>query len=90
MALPSEERDVLKLHRDYISTVIYTLVGMPFVVWVESKIHERNAKLEQEQDMVAHLDPEIAAILAKSNTVSGKSSSLDSKVRFITNFYLNL
>ena len=29
-ALPKDERDILKLHRDYVSTVIYTLVGKPF------------------------------------------------------------
>ena len=29
-ALPSEEREVMKLHRQYISNVIFTLVGEPF------------------------------------------------------------
>jgi hypothetical protein len=41
-ALPSEPRELLKLHRDYVSTVIYTLVGHPFVDWVESRIKLRN------------------------------------------------
>lgn len=62
----------MKLHRDYVSTIIYTIVGKPFVDWVEGKIKERNTKLEQDQDMTAYLDPEIAAILQKSSTVSGK------------------
>ena len=34
-ALPSEPREILKLHRDYITNVIYTLVGEPFDLWVE-------------------------------------------------------
>ena len=71
-ALPIEPREVLKLHRDYLSTVIYTLVGKPFVMWVESKIKKRNMKLEEDKDMTVMLDPEIAAILQKSNSVSGK------------------
>ena len=29
-ALPLEPREVEKLHRDYVSTVIYTIVGQPF------------------------------------------------------------
>ena len=45
--LPSEHREVLKLHRDYVSTVIYTVVGRPFIDWVEDRIKERNDKLEE-------------------------------------------
>ena len=35
-ALPLEEREHLRLHRDYVSTLIYTIVGEPFVTWVEA------------------------------------------------------
>ena len=45
--LPSEQREILKLHRDYVSTVIYTVVGRPFINWVEDRIKERNDKLEE-------------------------------------------
>jgi hypothetical protein len=41
-ALPEEHREILKLHRDYVSTVIYTIVGKPFVTWVEERITARN------------------------------------------------
>ena len=41
-ALPSEELELEKLHRDYVSTVIFTLVGDPFVDWVKGKISQRN------------------------------------------------
>ena len=47
-ALPYEQRELLKLHRDYLSTVIYTLVGKPFVFWVEARIKARNEKLEED------------------------------------------
>ena len=71
-ALPSEQREILKLHRNYVSTVIYTLVGEPFAVWVKERIQERNNKILQEQNMNAQFDPEIAAILDKSTSVSGR------------------
>jgi hypothetical protein len=41
-ALPSEHREILKLHREYVSTMIYTIVGKPFITWVEKKITDRN------------------------------------------------
>ena len=40
--LPVEQREILKLHRDYVSTVIYTVVGQPFADWVQDRIAERN------------------------------------------------
>ena len=69
-SLPMEPREVEKLHRDYISTVIYTIVGQDFSDWVENRIKERNAAVEGKKDMHVHLDPEIAAILNKSTSVS--------------------
>jgi hypothetical protein len=60
----------MKLHRDYVSTVIYTNVGQPFSDWVEARIRERNTALEEQQDMNVMLDPEIAQILQASNSVS--------------------
>ena len=63
LALPLEPREILKLHRDYISTLIYTLVGDPFSDWVEEQTKTRNKYVEDKQDMHVHLDPEIAQIL---------------------------
>jgi hypothetical protein len=36
LCLPLVEHEILKLHRDYISTVIYTIVGNPFSDWVQA------------------------------------------------------
>jgi hypothetical protein len=77
--LPDEPREIEKLHRDYVSTVIYTIVGKPFSDWVEMKIKARNSDLEEKQDMNVHLDPEIAEILKNSTSIStskGISNSL--------------
>ena len=54
--LPLEPRETEKLHRDYVSTVIYTVVGEPFSDWVVSKINDRNSKVEESQDMTVHMD----------------------------------
>ena len=62
--------------------MIYSLVGQPFKDWVNTKINERNAKIEQEQDMIVHMDPEIAALLQKSTSVSGKLPDLYGKSGF--------
>ena len=77
--LPIEEREIVKCHRDYISTVIYSIKGKPFADWVESWIAQRNLELEEKNDMTVHLDPEIANILKKSTSISiskGISNSL--------------
>ena len=86
--LPSEKREIEKLHRDYVSTVIFTIVGKPFSDWVESKIKDRNDEVEDKQDMNVYMDPEIAAILKNSSSVSvakGISNNLF-KVGHLTSF----
>ena len=69
-ALPSESTELEKLHRDYVSSVIYTIVGQPFVVWVQSKVEERNQHIQESQDKNVMLDPEIAQILQASHAIS--------------------
>jgi hypothetical protein len=47
-ALPELERERKKLPRDYISNVLYSIVGTPFRSWVEQGIEERNRRLATE------------------------------------------
>ena len=44
-ALPSVNKEVLKLPRAYIANVIHTLVGEPFVKWVNKRVNDRNMKV---------------------------------------------
>ena len=46
-ALPEEEREVKKLPRDYVTTLCYTLIGNPFIEWVESQINARNYSIQE-------------------------------------------
>lgn len=47
-ALPEEEKEIMKLPREYIGNVIFTIVGEKFQSWVMEKIEIRNAKLKEE------------------------------------------
>ena len=71
-ALPSEPREITKLHRAYVANVIYTVVGDDFREWVLQQIQIRNRKVQEQNNMVVHLDPEIARIFHASTSVSGK------------------
>ena len=74
-ALPDDKHERKVLHRDYISTVIYTIVGQPFITWCEARIRERNEELLQNQDKLLWVDPEVAAAIRNSNSVSTSKGS---------------
>ena len=70
-ALPSIQRERLKLPRSYIANLIYTIVGDPFKIWVETKVNERHEARREQADTIL-LDPEIADTFFASNAISGK------------------
>ena len=39
------EKEIVKLPKQYLVNVIYTVVGQQFSDWVRAKIEERNAKV---------------------------------------------
>ena len=55
--LPLEEREIDKLPRDYISCICYTLIGQPFLDWVDVQVNARNQKIQQQHNMMVDLDP---------------------------------
>ena len=59
-ALPEEESEINHLPREYIASVIYTIVGKPFSDWVDERIAERNTKRKDDKNMDIELDPELA------------------------------
>ena len=59
--------------------VCYAVVGKPFADWLKQQVTERNHAIAVKKDMLANIDPVIAAKLAESNHVSiskGKSAHL--------------
>ncbi len=67
-----DERDMHRLPRQWIISVIYTVVGQPFAGWVEERLQARNEKIATEGNEMIAVDPEIAACFAASTNISGK------------------
>ena len=60
--LPITEKERLKLPREYIGNVIYTIAKDPFQNWVDEQIEARNQKVAQDHDLSIAMDPEIAKL----------------------------
>ena len=71
-ALPSVEKEIRKLPREYLGNVIQTIATVNFTAWVKQRIEARNQKLLDDRDLAIHMDESIAAIFHASNAVSGK------------------
>ena len=70
MALPEPEKELLKIPREYLSNVVYTVVGDPFQNWVNQRINARNQKVTKEQNLAIQMDPVIAELFRHSTSVS--------------------
>ena len=55
-ALPSEEREIKKLHRQWVANLIYTIVGAPFQTWVNNLIQARNQAIIDDRDLNIEMD----------------------------------
>ena len=64
------EKEIVKLPKQYLTNVIYTIVGQDFANWVRARIEERNAKVQKEKDLMIAVDPAIAAAFQNSTAVS--------------------
>ena len=64
------EKEIIKLPKQYLTNVIYTIVGENFATWVRAKIEERNAKVSKDKDLMIAVDPAIAAAFQNSTAVS--------------------
>ena len=71
-ALPLTEKERLKLPREYVGNVVFTIVGAPFQKWVDDRVVARNKKVTEDKDLSIHMDPEIAKLFRESTTVSRK------------------
>ena len=60
------QSEILKLPRQYVINVIYTLVGEPFQKWVTARCNERHVKVAEDKDMYIEMDPKIAKIFRES------------------------
>lgn len=67
-----DDRDIVKLPRQWIVNVIYSIVGDEFRTWVFDQIKSRNDHLAEQNDLMIELDPEIAAAFGQSFNISSK------------------
>ena len=48
--------------RDYVISVIYTLIGKPFSKWVDRLVEERHEGVATKKELYIEMDEEIAEI----------------------------
>ena len=70
--LPSVEKEINKLPREYIGNVVQTVAKDVFTAWVKQRVDARNQKLAADREVAINMDPTIAAIFSSSNAISGK------------------
>jgi len=64
------DKELLKLPKQWIVNIAYTLFGDSFSNWVFAQIEARNAKLAKEKNLMINLDPEVAAAWHSSTAVA--------------------
>jgi len=65
-------KEVVKLPKQFVANVIYTVVGDPFADWVKERVEARNAKIVQVQNLAIDMDPDVYAAFANSTAISSK------------------
>ena len=65
-------KDCYRLSRQFLLNVMHTIVGEPFVDWVQERVDCRNAKVAESRNMLIELDPEVATAFQASTQVSSK------------------
>ena len=56
-ALPEPQKEIEKLPREYLSNVVYTILGDPFQNLVNNRIKDRNDKVTKVQNLSIQMDP---------------------------------
>ena len=65
-----EDRDMERLPRNFIATVVRGLLKQDFDRWVEGVIEKRNEALRSKQKLEILMTPEIHALFQKSKMIS--------------------
>ena len=66
------ERELIKLPKQWIVNMAYTLIGDDFFNWMMMKVQERNQKVIKDRDLMITVDPEIMAAWQASTAVACK------------------
>ena len=66
-------KEIMKLPKQFIINVAYSIIGDPFAKWVRSVIETRNDKVTKEKDLLIAMDPMVAQAFQNSTCVSVSS-----------------
>ena len=59
--MPAENHEINKLPRGWVVNVGATIVGQPFIEWVQKRIAERNMAMAKERNLLIRMNPQLAA-----------------------------
>jgi len=65
-------KEILRMPKDYVHTVLRSVIGEEYGAWVNQNCVLRNQKWQEKQNDQILIDPEIAEILQKSTHISSK------------------
>ena len=68
-------KELRKVPRQWICNIIATIIGVPFVEWVQARINERNAQIVEEKQLAIPMDKDILAAFNASTAVSVSARS---------------
>ena len=63
-------KEIEKVPKAWLCTIIYSVVGKQFAGWVQERIGERNEKVTVIRDLNINIDPKVLAAFNISNAVS--------------------
>ena len=67
-----DERELYKLPRDWVISVIFTIKGEAFTTWVKDLVDKRDDAFMDKKNQYIEIDPEFLDIFKKSKHASGK------------------
>ena len=53
-------KEIIRLPKQFIINVAYSIIGDPFKQWIHSQIEARNKKVTKEKDLLINMDPAVA------------------------------
>ena len=64
--------DLLRMPRQWLINVAFTVCGEGFERWINQQVQSRNTKVAESNKLMIHLDPEIHRAYMESTQVSSK------------------
>ena len=63
-------KEIIRLPKQFIINVAYSIIGDPFKQWIHAQIQARNLKVTKEKDLLINMDPMVAQAWHGSTAVS--------------------